>query len=110
MPMGDWTPPPGWVWSDAVGWIRQTPNQECRLGMEEIHNLRAENERLKATLPMQTLAVQQAEIERLTAALTLIAGFGSVNLAGEWEHGLRDIIRSMTDCARNAIEQKVDDG
>lgn len=48
---------------------------------------------------------QQAclEIERLREALTAIAGFGDVNLASEWEAGLRDIIRSMTDCARTAL-------
>jgi hypothetical protein len=45
------------------------------------------------------------EIERLRAALTAISGFGDVNLAGEYEHGLRGIIRSMTDCAKRAIEQ-----
>jgi hypothetical protein len=41
--------------------------------------------------------------ERLREALEAIAGFGSVNLSGEYEHGLRDIIRSMTDCARDAL-------
>jgi hypothetical protein len=45
----------------------------------------------------------RAEIERLLEALEAIAGFGTVNLAGEYEHGLRDIIRSMTDCARRAL-------
>lgn len=41
----------------------------------------------------------------LREALELIAAFGQENLAGEWEHGLRDIIRSMTDCARKALDQ-----
>lgn len=45
------------------------------------------------------------EIERLQAALESIAGFGSVDLNGEWGSGLCDIIRSMTDCARRALEQ-----
>ena len=44
-----------------------------------------------------------AEIERLRAALEAVAGFGSVNLTSEWEHSLRDIIRSMTYCASNAL-------
>ena len=43
------------------------------------------------------------ENERLRKALECIAGFGQVNLSAEWEHGLRDIIRSMTDCAREAL-------
>jgi hypothetical protein len=47
------------------------------------------------------------EIERLRAALTSIAGFGDVNLAGEWEPALRDIIRSMTDCAKRALRESV---
>jgi hypothetical protein len=42
---------------------------------------------------------------RLRDALERIKGFGDVNLSGEWEHGLRDIIRSMTDCARTALEE-----
>jgi hypothetical protein len=40
-------------------------------------------------------------------ALEAIAGFGSVNLAGEYEHGLRDIIRSMTDCAKDALRDNL---
>lgn len=40
---------------------------------------------------------------RLRAALGAIAGFGSVSLSGRYEHELRDIIRSMTDCARDAF-------
>lgn len=43
-------------------------------------------------------------IEKLHTALEAIAGFGSVNLDGEWSEGLRDIIRSMTDCAREALK------
>ena len=41
---------------------------------------------------------------KFETALHAIAGFGSVNLAGEWENGLRDIIRSMTDCAKAALK------
>ena len=36
-------------------------------------------------------------------ALEAIAGFGDINLVSELEHGLRDIIRSMTDCAKDAL-------
>lgn len=43
------------------------------------------------------------EVARLRAALTAIAGFGDVNLSGEWEHSLRDIIRSMTDRAKEEL-------
>lgn len=39
----------------------------------------------------------------LRKALQIIAGFGDVNLASEWESSLRDIIRSMTDCAKRAL-------
>lgn len=45
----------------------------------------------------------RAEIERLRDALDVIAGFGKVPLASEWEAGLRGIIRAMTDCANNAL-------
>lgn len=38
-------------------------------------------------------------------ALTTIASFGNANLASEWEHGLRDIIRAMTDCAKRALAE-----
>lgn len=41
---------------------------------------------------------------RLRAALESIAGWRNVNIAGEYEHGLRDIIRSITDCAAAALE------
>lgn len=37
-------------------------------------------------------------------ALRSIAALGSIDMAGEYEAGLRGIIRSMTDCARNALE------
>jgi hypothetical protein len=54
---------------------------------------------------MDKLNEQHDEIARQRAALEAVAGFGDVNLQGEWEAGLRDIIRSMTDCARNALGQ-----
>lgn len=40
----------------------------------------------------------------LLAALKTIAATSSVNLSGEWEAGLRGMIRSMADCARSAID------
>lgn len=45
----------------------------------------------------------EGQVAHLRERLEAIAGFGSVNLNGEYEHGLRDIIRSMTDCAREAL-------
>jgi hypothetical protein len=47
------------------------------------------------------LAKERAD---LLAALESIALWRSVNIAGEYEHGLRDLIRSMTDCAAAALE------
>ena len=40
----------------------------------------------------------------LVKALESIAGWRKVNISGEYEHGLRDIIRSITDCAAAALE------
>jgi hypothetical protein len=45
----------------------------------------------------------QAENERLRWALGCVKGFGDVDLSGEWESSLRDIIRSMTECAKEAL-------
>lgn len=44
------------------------------------------------------------ENKRMRAALESIAGWRKVNISGEYEHGLRDIIRSITDCAAAALE------
>jgi hypothetical protein len=55
---------------------------------------------------MDTIDKLVAEIKRLRAQMTIIADFDKCNLTGEYEHGLRDIIRSMTDCARRALEGK----
>ena len=54
----------------------------------------------------QTRAWNKTRIEnlRLRRALQSIAGFGSVNLNSEWDGGLRDIIRSMTGCALDALK------
>jgi hypothetical protein len=46
-----------------------------------------------------------AEIERLREGLKAIAGFGDVDLSGEWPGQLRDIIRSMTDCAKRTLRE-----
>lgn len=43
------------------------------------------------------------ENKSLRTALESIVRVGSLNLTGEYEHSLRDIIRSMTDCAKNAL-------
>lgn len=41
---------------------------------------------------------------RMVAALESIAGWGDVNLQREYEPALRDIIRSVADCAAAALE------
>lgn len=40
----------------------------------------------------------------MAAALKSIADWRAVNLSGEYEHGLRDVIRSVTDCAAAALD------
>jgi hypothetical protein len=45
-----------------------------------------------------------SETETLRSALESIAGWRKVNIQGEYEHGLRDIIRSITDCAAAALD------
>jgi len=42
----------------------------------------------------------------LEEALRILAGWRSVNLQGEYEHGLRDVIKSMIDCADAALQPK----
>jgi hypothetical protein len=37
-------------------------------------------------------------------ALESIAGWRKINISGEYEHGLRDIIRSIVDCAADALD------
>lgn len=56
-----------------------------------------------STIPLQEFQAVQAKCEEFRTALESIAGFGSVNLSNEWEGGLRDIIRSMIDCAKTAL-------
>jgi hypothetical protein len=41
--------------------------------------------------------------DKLVAALESIAGWRKVNISGEYEHGLRDIIRAIADCADAAL-------
>jgi hypothetical protein len=45
----------------------------------------------------------QARNDALVTELKLIADWRNVSLAGEYEHSLRDIIRSMLDCADRAL-------
>ena len=42
--------------------------------------------------------------DALVTELKLIVDWCNVSLAGEYEHSLRDIIRSMLDCADRALE------
>lgn len=72
MPIGDWTPPAGWTWSDSGGWL--PPSY-----VPEIERLRAENARLETMLQgeifvrdnlLEVLGHEKdlrAEIERLRA-------------------------------------------
>jgi len=50
------------------------------------------------------LEMALAQRDALMRALESIAGWRKVNLSGEYEHGLRDIIRSITDCAAAALD------
>lgn len=60
-------------------------------------------ERSHTEPPPPEITSLRLRLGRAEKALESIAGFGNVNLAGEWEHGLRDIIRSCVDCARSAL-------
>lgn len=44
------------------------------------------------------------ELQRLRSALESIADWRNVNISGEYEHGLQDIIRSIIDCAVDALD------
>jgi hypothetical protein len=44
------------------------------------------------------------ELQRLRSALEGIADWRNVNISGEYEHGLRDIIRSIVDSAVAALD------
>lgn len=44
------------------------------------------------------------EVQRLRNALENIADWRNVNISGEHELGLRDIIRSIVDCAVDALD------
>ncbi len=47
------------------------------------------------------------ELARLREALTVIADWDQVNYSNEYESGLRGIIRSITDRARDALNQQI---
>jgi hypothetical protein len=47
----------------------------------------------------------EAERNRLLEALRVIADFGNVNLAGAWEHELKDIVRAVVDRARDEVRK-----
>lgn len=55
-------------------------------------------------LETDTVTRLSAKNKRLQAALENVAGFGDVDLSGEWPGPLRDVIRSMTDCAKRALD------
>lgn len=45
------------------------------------------------------------ELQRLRSALENIADWRNVNISGEYEHGLRDIIRSIVDSAVTVLDE-----
>lgn len=47
-------------------------------------------------------------LAQMRAALQTIADWRKVNISGEYEHSLRDIIRSITDCAAAALDATSD--
>ncbi len=62
------------------------------------HDIDVLRDRLKCTQEGLT-----SEVATLRASLDAIASVGSVNLQHHYPHELRDVIRSMTDCARDAL-------
>lgn len=80
--------------------------RECLKSDDKVASLEGENKQLSADL-----AVMAEHANALSAiyreALEAVAGFGDVDLSGEWPGPLRDIIRSMTDCAKRALRKSV---
>lgn len=62
------------------------------------------SEQTKLFESMKARIMQGRRIVKLEETLSNIAAFGKINLAGEYEHGLRGIIRSMIDCAILALD------
>jgi hypothetical protein len=58
------------------------------------------------SVPVYSAVPQQSadEPQRLRSALESIADWRNVNISGEYEQGLRDIIRSIVDCAVAALD------
>jgi hypothetical protein len=50
------------------------------------------------------LSAAQQDVERMRTALTIIADWDRAPITGEWRESLLDIIRSICDCARNALQ------
>jgi hypothetical protein len=46
----------------------------------------------------------QRKLDLATTALKVIADWDMVNLQGEYEVGLRDVIRSIVDCAQRTLD------
>lgn len=97
---------------ENLRWLSQQDPSKGAATLEICGRAAAEIERLRDQLGDELPTTNSllfdalAEIERLREALGAIAGFGSADLSGEWPAGLRDIIRSMVDCARSALEQR----
>lgn len=91
---------------DADPWNNIEPlllDLAARLATSEKLRPWAEDEQRKREAVEESLLLERQKTDRLIAALKNIKGFGDVDLSGEWEHALRDIIRSMTDCAQDAL-------
>lgn len=65
------------------------------------------NRLLAPPVTARTGAQAADAIDRMRAALESIAGWRKVNISAEYEHGLRDIIRSITDCAQAALDATI---
>lgn len=50
------------------------------------------------------LVTMREKLEAARDALQTISNWRSVNIGNEYEHGLRDIIRSIVDCASQALD------
>jgi hypothetical protein len=123
---------PSGTWTAGIDVLRQYPYQDQQWHLHAIqfhHEDKDEAERLRdgAFIALsnepessamidslngsvwelgQELETADARIAVLEKALESIAAWGSVSIAGEWEHGLRDIIRANVDVARAALGQK----
>lgn len=84
--------------ADLRGWGYLTGKGYGALGLSDDDGIAAQ--RANAELIVKAVNSHDA----LVAAMESIAGWRKVNISGEYEHSLRDIIRSITDCAAAALD------